>query len=43
MEYFEFDKSNQGISQSDMYRLYAYGTKYKNCEKLNIQSIQKMR
>ena len=30
------DKSNNGISQSDMYQLYAYGTKYKNCEKLYL-------
>ena len=30
------DKSNQGISQSDMYQLYAYGTKYENCEKLYL-------
>lgn len=26
------DKTNQGISQSDMYQLYAYGTKYKDCK-----------
>lgn len=25
------DKNHQGVSQSDMYQLYAYGTKYKNC------------
>ena len=30
------NKSNQGISQSDMYQLYAYGTKYENCEKLYL-------
>lgn len=30
------DKKNQGISQSDMYQLYAYGTKYENCEKLYL-------
>ncbi len=30
------DKSNQGISQSDMYQLYAYGTKYQNCQKLYL-------
>jgi len=30
------NKSNQGISQSDMYQLYAYGTKYQNCEKLYL-------
>jgi len=30
------DKSHQGVSQADMYQLYAYGTKYKNpqCKKL---------
>ncbi|MBE0496496.1 MAG: McrC family protein [Campylobacterales bacterium] len=28
------DKTHQGISQADMYQLYAYGTKYKNCKKL---------
>jgi len=27
-------KANNGISQADMYQLYAYGTKYKNCKKL---------
>jgi 5-methylcytosine-specific restriction enzyme subunit McrC len=26
------DKTHQGISQSDMYQLYAYGTKYKDCK-----------
>ena len=26
------DKTHQGISQGDMYQLYAYGTKYENCE-----------
>ena len=30
------EKSNQGISQSDMYQLYTYGTKYENCEKLYL-------
>ncbi len=30
------NKSNQGISQSDMYQLYAYGTKYETCEKLYL-------
>lgn len=30
------DKSNQGISQSDMYQLYAYGKKYQNCENLYL-------
>lgn len=29
-------KSNQGISQSDIYQLYAYGTKYETCEKLYL-------
>ena len=28
------DKTHQGVSQSDMYQLYAYGTKYKNCKDL---------
>lgn len=26
------DKTHQGISQADMYQLYAYGTKYHSCE-----------
>lgn len=26
------DKTHQGVSQADMYQLYAYGTKYKDCE-----------
>lgn len=26
------DKNHQGVSQSDMYQLYAYGTKYKECK-----------
>ena len=30
------NKSNQGISQSDMYQLYAYGTKYQSCENLYL-------
>ncbi|MDD3056352.1 MAG: McrC family protein [Aliarcobacter sp.] len=30
------NKSNQGISQSDMYQLYAYGKKYKICENLYL-------
>lgn len=30
------DKSNNGISQNDMYQLYAYGTKYQNCENLYL-------
>jgi 5-methylcytosine-specific restriction enzyme subunit McrC len=25
------DKTNDGINQSDMYQLYAYGTKYQQC------------
>lgn len=29
-------KSYQGISQSDMYQLYAYGTKYKNCSQMYL-------
>jgi len=28
------DKIHNGINQADMYQLYAYGTKYKNCKKL---------
>jgi len=28
------DKIHNGINQSDMYQLYAYGTKYKNCKRL---------
>jgi len=28
------DKAHQGISQADVYQLYAYGTKYKSCQKL---------
>ena len=28
------EKANNGISQADMYQLYAYGTKYKNCKRL---------
>ncbi len=30
------NKSNQGISQSDMYQLYAYGEKYQNSENLYL-------
>ena len=30
------EKTHQGISQADMYQLYAYGTKYKNCEHLYL-------
>ncbi|HEO99710.1 MAG TPA: restriction endonuclease [Epsilonproteobacteria bacterium] len=26
------DKTHQGVSQNDMYQLYAYGTKYENCK-----------
>jgi len=28
------EKSHQGVSQSDMYQLFAYGTKYKKCKTL---------
>lgn len=28
------DKIHNGINQADMYQLYAYGTKYKNCKRL---------
>jgi len=28
------DKAHQGVSQSDMYQLFAYGTKYKNCQRM---------
>lgn len=31
-----FEKSNSGISQADMYQLYAYGTKYENCQNLYL-------
>ncbi|RBQ32050.1 restriction endonuclease [Arcobacter sp. FW59] len=40
------DKTHQGISQADMYQLYAYGTKYKKCKYMYLiypydeQSIQ---
>ena len=30
------DKSYNGVSQADMYQLYAYGTKYDNCEKIYL-------
>lgn len=30
------DKAHEGIAQSDMYQLYAYGTKYKNCKKMYL-------
>ncbi|MCT7493658.1 McrC family protein [Aliarcobacter cryaerophilus] len=30
------DKSYNGVSQADMYQLYAYGTKYENCEKIYL-------
>jgi len=30
------EKTHQGISQSDMYQLYAYGTKYKNCKSMYL-------
>lgn len=30
------DKTHQGISQADMYQLYAYGTKYKECKNLYL-------
>ena len=30
------EKRNDGISQADMYQLYAYGTKYKNCKRLYL-------
>jgi 5-methylcytosine-specific restriction enzyme subunit McrC len=28
------EKTHNGINQADMYQLYAYGTKYQNCETL---------
>ncbi len=28
------NKAHQGVSQADMYQLYAYGTKYENCKNL---------
>jgi len=30
------DKLHQGISQNDMYQLYAYGTKYENCNEIYL-------
>ncbi len=30
------DKNHQGVSQSDMYQLYAYGTKYTQCEDMYL-------
>ena len=30
------DKTHQGISQSDMYQLFAYGTKYKKCKDMYL-------
>ena len=30
------DKKNQGINQADMYQLYAYGTKYNNCDEMYL-------
>ena len=30
------DKTNDGINQGDMYQLYAYGTKYKECTKMYL-------
>ncbi len=30
------DKTHQGVSQADMYQLYAYGTKYKNCNQMYL-------
>jgi 5-methylcytosine-specific restriction enzyme subunit McrC len=30
------DKTHQGISQGDMYQLYAYGTKYRDCQYLYL-------
>ena len=31
-----FDKKYQGVNQADMYQLYAYGTKYENCEEMYL-------
>lgn len=31
-----FEKTNSGISQADMYQLYAYGTKYETCKNLYL-------
>lgn len=30
------DKTHQGINQADMYQLYAYGTKYKECKSMYL-------
>ena len=30
------DKAYNGVLQDDMYQLYAYGTKYANCEKIYL-------
>lgn len=30
------EKTNEGISQPDMYQLYAYGTKYETCQKMYL-------
>jgi len=30
------EKTRQGISGSDLYQMYAYGTKYKNCEGMHL-------
>jgi 5-methylcytosine-specific restriction enzyme subunit McrC len=30
------EKSHQGISQADMYQMFAYGTKYENCEEMYL-------
>lgn len=30
------DKTHNGVSQEDMYQLYAYGTKYKNCKNIYL-------
>jgi len=30
------DKTHQGVSQADMYQLYAYGTKYEGCKKMYL-------
>jgi 5-methylcytosine-specific restriction enzyme subunit McrC len=30
------EKTHNGVAQDDMYQLYAYGTKYKECKKLYL-------
>jgi len=30
------DKTHQGINQADMYQLYAYGTKYRECKSMYL-------